>query len=171
MTTDDERHIERLVEELRAAGVRHLVATMVDSGSITRVKCFSLEDLASFVRSGSGFSILWALVLSNDHFTTTEAIKGPVGDIRMLPDPAAVVQLAATPEWAWAPMDLYDQEGAPLSLCPRGLPQADDGTGGRERLRRAHGLRARVVPRLRPRMTTPPCLCTAAPATAPTPGL
>jgi glutamine synthetase len=121
VTTDDERRLERLVDELRAAGVRHVVATMVDSGSITRVKCFSLEDLASFVRSGSGFSILWALVLTNDHFTTTEAIKGPVGDIRMLPDPAAVVQLAAMPEWAWAPMDLYDQEGAPLSLCPRGF--------------------------------------------------
>ena len=121
MTTDEERRLERLAEELRSAGVRHVVATMVDSGSITRVKCFSLEDLASFVRSGSGFSILWALVLSNDHFTTTEAIKGPVGDIRMLPDPAAVVQLAATPEWAWAPMDLYDQEGAPLSVCPRGF--------------------------------------------------
>ena len=42
------------MEELRAAGVRHVVATMVDSGSITLVKCFSLEDLASFVRLGLG---------------------------------------------------------------------------------------------------------------------
>ncbi len=121
MTTDDKRRIERLVEELRQSGVQHVVATMVDSGSITRVKCFGLDDLANFVRWGSGFSILWALVLSNDHFTTTEAIQGPVGDIRMLPDPDSVVQLAATPKWAWTPMDLYDQEGQPLSLCPRGF--------------------------------------------------
>ncbi len=121
MTTDDERSMERRVDELRSAGVRHVVATMVDAGSITRVKCFSLEDLPSFVRWGSGFSILWALVLSNDHFTRTEAIQGPVGDLRMLPDPDAVVQLHATPDWAWAPMDLYDQEGAPLPVCPRGF--------------------------------------------------
>lgn len=120
MTTDEERRIERRVEQLQATGVRHVVATMVDSGSITRVKCFGLEDLASFARSGSGFSILWALVLTNDQFTTTKAISGPVGDMRMLPDTEAIVQLAATPEWAWAPLDLYDQEGAPLPVCPRG---------------------------------------------------
>jgi len=121
VTADDEKRLERLVGELREAGVRHVVATMVDSGSITRVKCFSLDDLASFARWGSGFSILWALVLSNDHFTTTDAIRGPVGDMRMLPDPSVVVQLATTPKWAWTPMDLYDQEGVPLSLCPRGF--------------------------------------------------
>jgi len=121
VTADDEKSMERRVGELRDAGVRHVVATMVDSGSITRVKCFSLDDLAHFARSGSGFSILWALVASNDHFTTIDAIQGPVGDMRMLPDPKVVVQLAPTPTWAWTPMDLYDQEGAPLSVCPRGF--------------------------------------------------
>ncbi len=121
MTADDETRMEQLVARLREAGVKHVVATMVDSGSITRVKCFSLDDLASFARWGSGFSILWALVLSNDHFTTTEAIQGPAGDFRMLPDPEVVVQLATTPKWAWTPMDLYDQEGEPLSICPRGF--------------------------------------------------
>jgi glutamine synthetase len=121
VTTDEERRIGRLVEELRSAGVRHVVCTMVDSGSITRVKCFHLEELASFARSGSGFSMCWVLVLTNDHFTTTDSIGGPSGDLRMLPDTSAVVQLASTPSWAWAPMDLYDQEGEPLSLCPRGF--------------------------------------------------
>jgi glutamine synthetase len=115
----DEALMRRRVQELAEAGVRYVVASMVDSGSINRVKCFRLDDFARFARSGTGFSILWALVLSNDHFTTTDAIRGPVGDIRMLPDPTALVQLAATPEWAWAPMDLFDQEGAPLSICPR----------------------------------------------------
>jgi len=114
-----ERALRGRVEELRAAGVRNVLCTMVDSGSITRVKCFRLDDLEYFARSGTGFSILWALVLTNDHFTTTAAIRGPVGDMRMLPDTDALVQLAATPEWAWAPLDLYDQEGEPLSICPR----------------------------------------------------
>jgi glutamine synthetase len=119
VTADKEQRLRRRTEELRAAGVRYVVCTVVDSGSITRVKCFPLEELEHFARSGSGFSILWALVLSNDHFTTTEAISGPVGDMRMLPDTDAIVQLAATPEWAWAPLDLFDQEGQPLSVCPR----------------------------------------------------
>lgn len=124
LTTDgalelDEVSACRRVQELADAGVRYVVSTMVDSGSITRVKCFRLDDFMHFARSGSGFSILWALVLSNDQFTRTEAIQGPVGDIRMLPDPSALVRLASNPEWAWAPMDLYDQEGTPLSVCPR----------------------------------------------------
>ena len=121
MTAEEEKRIELLVHQLREAGVQHVIATMVDSGSITRVKCFSLDDLASFARWGSGFSILWALVQSNDHFTNTEAIRGPVGDMRMLPDTNVVVQLASTPEWAWTPMDFYDQEGNPLPVCPRGF--------------------------------------------------
>lgn len=112
---------ERLVSELREAGVRYVVSTMVDSGSITRVKCFSLDDLPSFARWGSGFSACWARVLSNDHFTETAFLQGPVGDMRMLPDLAAVVQLGVTPDWAWAPMDFYDQEGAPYPYCPRGF--------------------------------------------------
>jgi len=119
VAADKEQRLRRKIEELRAAGVRHVVCTMVDSGSITRVKCFHLEDLEHFAHSGSGFSILWALVLSNDHFTTTEAISGPVGDMRMLPDTDALVQLAASPAWAWVPLDLFDQEGQPLAVCPR----------------------------------------------------
>ena len=112
MSSVDEGQLGALVARLRDAGVRHVVATMVDSGSITRVKCFDLGDLASFARSGSGFSTCWARVLSNDHFTSTEALRGPVGDMHMLPYTAHVVQLAIAPKWAWTPMDLYDQEGA-----------------------------------------------------------
>jgi len=121
VTADDEKRMEQLVGELREAGVRHVVTTMVDSGSITRVKCFDLDDLATFARSGSGFSTCWARVMSNDHFTTTKALQGPVGDMRMLPDTASVVQLAATPKWAWTPLDLFDQEGEPFAYCPRGF--------------------------------------------------
>ena len=121
MRSVDEKHLEALVASLRDAGVKHVVATMVDSGSITRVKCFDVDDLPSFARSGSGFSTCWARVLTNDHFTSTPSLAGPVGDMRMLPDTRSVVQLAPTPAWAWAPMDLYDQEGEPFAYCPRGF--------------------------------------------------
>jgi glutamine synthetase len=115
----DEQQLEALTGSLRDAGVKHVVTTMVDSGSITRVKCFEVGDLPSVARSGSGFSTCWARVLTNDHFTSTPSLDGPTGDMRMLPDTAKVVQLAATPAWAWAPLDLYDQEGAPFAYCPR----------------------------------------------------
>ncbi len=114
-----EDRLRERIDELRSAGVRYVIASMVDSGSINRVKCFRLDDLEGFVRSGSGFSNAWALVLSNDHFTVTDEVGGPVGDMRMVPDPEGLVQLAATPEWAWVPFDEYTQEGDPLPTCPR----------------------------------------------------
>jgi len=116
---DEENRVRQRVQELADAGVRYVVASMVDSGSINRVKCFRLDDFEHVARSGSGFSTAWALVLSNDHFIRTDSVGGPVGDMRMLPDPAALVQLAATPEWAWTALDQYGQDGSPLPTCPR----------------------------------------------------
>jgi glutamine synthetase len=115
----DEARLRQRVEELHESGVRHVCASMVDSGSINRVKCFALDKLEQFVRSGSGFSTSWALALSNDHFAYTPEVGGPVGDMRMVPDPESLVQLAATPEWAWVAMDFFTQGGEPLSTCTR----------------------------------------------------
>ena len=109
-------------------------------------------------------------VLTNDHFTTTEAITGPVGDMRMLPDTRRVVQLAATPEWAWAPMDLYDQEGEPLAYCPRGFLKRMIAQAARARLRgrMAYEFEWFLGVALAP--TARWSRCIAGPATAPTPG-
>ncbi|MGD0999007.1 MAG: glutamine synthetase family protein [Thermoleophilia bacterium] len=92
---------------------------MVDSGGINRVKCVPLDKLAQATRSGMGFSRLWATALSNDHFTATDALSGPSGDIRLLPDPASLVQLVATPAWAWAALDQYEQDGEVFACCQR----------------------------------------------------
>jgi glutamine synthetase len=115
----DEARLRQQVEELRDAGVRYVCASMVDSGSINRVKCFALDKLEQFVRSGSGFSTSWALALSNDQVIRIPDLGGPVGDMCMVPDPDSLVALAATPEWAWVAMDFYTQDSESLPTCTR----------------------------------------------------
>ena len=68
--------------------------------------------------------------MSNDEFALLPGyIDGPSGDLRLRPDPAATVPLAAMPGWAWAPVDQYTQEGEPFPACPRRVRSADGGGG------------------------------------------
>ena len=111
--------LSEAIERLRTDGVRHVVCSMVDSGGINRIKCVPLDKLTRATRSGIGISQCWATALSNDHFTATDALGGPRGDIRLLPDPASLVQLHATPAWAWAALDQYAQDGGVFPCCQR----------------------------------------------------
>ncbi|HEY5113817.1 MAG TPA: hypothetical protein VIJ45_06880 [Coriobacteriia bacterium] len=97
METDTEIRLKESIVQLGAAGVRYVCGSMVDSGSINRVKCVPLDKLERATRSGIGISKCWATALSNDHIIATEALGGPTGDIRLLPDPGSLVQLVATP--------------------------------------------------------------------------
>lgn len=107
------------IDGLRLLGTRYVCLSMVDSGGINRVKCVPLDKLARATRSGIGISRCWATALSNDHFTATDVLGGPSGDIRLLPDPASLVQLVATPAWAWAALDQYEQDGEVFPCCQR----------------------------------------------------
>ncbi|MCX4098836.1 glutamine synthetase family protein [Nocardia sp. alder85J] len=51
------------------------------------------------------------MFLSDDSIVAGRYAGGPVGDLRLHPDPDRVVVSAAMPGWAWAPGDRYDQEG------------------------------------------------------------
>lgn len=92
----------------------------VDPSTIVRVKTVPVARFAQVVSSGAGLSTLFNVATSNDQFALLPGyIDGPSGDLRLRPDPAATVPLAAMPGWAWAPVDQYTQEGAPYPGCPR----------------------------------------------------
>lgn len=105
---------------LRADGVRYVCGSLLDSGGINRTKCFPLAKLRGASRSGVGLSRCWATSLSNDHFAAIEEWGAPsTGDLRLVPDLSAIVQLAATPRWAWVPLDQYEQDGSVFAGCQR----------------------------------------------------
>jgi glutamine synthetase len=107
---------------LREAGVAAVVLGFVDPSMIVRAKAVPIGRFAEVAASGVGLSTLFNVAISNDQFATLPGyIDGPSGDLRLRPDPAATVPLAAMPGWAWAPVDQYTQAGEPYPACPRGF--------------------------------------------------
>ena len=92
----------------------------VDPAMIVRTKTIPIDRFESVAESGVGLSTLFNVAMSNDEFALAAGyIDGPSGDLRLRPDPAATVPLAALPGWAWAPVDQYTQSGDPYPGCPR----------------------------------------------------
>ena len=111
------QHAERLV----AAGVVGVALTWVDTGGITRVKAVPTAALARAAAWGVGATPLFDFFLPDDSITTGRYSGGPTGDLRLLPDLARLVPLAAQPGWAWAPVDRWTQQGSRHPQCSRAL--------------------------------------------------
>ena len=92
---------------------------MVDNPGVTRVKTIPLRRFAEVAKFGVGLSSTFAVFLSDDTMTSAPGFEGPSGDVRLVPDPAATVALAAVPGWAASPVDQMDQDGGPWVACPR----------------------------------------------------
>ena len=126
MSRPDERPtdgpgVESWLEE---RGVHAVALGFVDPSAIVRVKTIPRERFAHVASSGVGLSTLFNVAMSNDEFALTPGyVDGPSGDLRLRPDPAATVPLAAMPGWAWAPVDQFTQEGEPYEACPRAFTQ------------------------------------------------
>jgi glutamine synthetase len=111
---------EGVARWLRDAGVSVVALPFVDPSAIVRVKTIPVERFAYVAEHGVGLSTLFNVAMSNDQFALKAGfIDGPSGDLRLRPDPAAAVPLAAMPGWAWAPVDQYTQDGEPFAACPR----------------------------------------------------
>src|SRR5438067_13021932 len=108
-----------LTESLSARGVRLVAFSQVDNAGVTRVKSVPVSLLERAVRYGVGMSPVFEVFLVDDTITSSEEVGGPVGDLRLMPDPWAVRTLAAQPGWAWAPVDKHTQEGEVYPGCQR----------------------------------------------------
>ncbi|MFJ9952653.1 glutamine synthetase [Kitasatospora sp. NPDC091207] len=107
--------------ELSSDGINGVVFGWVDNAGITRVKSVPLTQLVHAATYGVGALPCFDLSLVDDSFATTPSSAGPVGDLRLVPDLDRLAPLAAQPGWAWAPADLYTQDGAPHPGCQRGF--------------------------------------------------
>jgi glutamine synthetase len=108
-----------LTESLAKRGVRAVAMSQVDNCGVTRVKSVPLSLLERAVASGVGMSPVFEVFMVNDGITSSDEVGGPVGDLRLMPDPAALKVLAAQPGWAWAPVDKRTQEGDDYPGCQR----------------------------------------------------
>lgn len=113
------RRGERLVDELRARDVSLVALTYVDNSGIARVKGVPVERLADAAAWGVGMSPVFDAFVLDDSITSSPSAGGPVGDLRLVPDLDALVELAAQPGWAWAPVDRWEQSGERHRQCQR----------------------------------------------------
>jgi len=109
-----------LAAELKAKGVRALTVTWCDSNGIQRSRTAPIDKLASAVERGMGCSFLFAVFDSHDHIHWgVEGVDTPTGDFRLKAVPERIVQLAGQPAFAWAPGQLWTQEGPRWEHCYR----------------------------------------------------
>jgi glutamine synthetase len=108
-----------VTESLSAHGVRAVALSQVDNAGVTRVKTVPVSLLERAVKYGIGMSPVFEVFMVNDSITSSDEVGGPVGDLRLMPDPWALKVLAAQPGWAWAPVDKHTQEGEVYPGCQR----------------------------------------------------
>ena len=109
-----------LAAELKAKGVRALTVAWCDSNGIQRSRSAPIDKLASAVERGMGCSFLFAVFDSHDHIHWgVEGVNTPTGDFRLKAVPERIVQLAGQPAFAWAPGQLWLQEGPRWEHCYR----------------------------------------------------
>ena len=120
MTAYSDHAIEELIEQLRLRGVTTIIGTFVDNAGVARAKQVPLERLAALHRSGLGASYSWATFCVDDHLPLTPYFS-VVGDMRMKADLSALRVLGGGA--AWAPLNIFDQDGTPLSHCARSALQ------------------------------------------------
>jgi glutamine synthetase len=103
--------------ELSAAGVRVLVGSLVDMAGVARAKTVPLRRAGDFHRAGMGASPTWNVFCIDNTIAFTDRL-GAVGDLRLRADLEAARPIGDG--CAWAPAELFDQDGEPSPGCARG---------------------------------------------------
>jgi glutamine synthetase len=95
--------------------VRFLYA---DHGGIIRGKAAGADRLVQRMASGIGHTVAMMAMSMLDHLQPVEGM-GPVGEVRIVPDPATFVTLPYAPGAGAMLADLVLPDGTPWDACPR----------------------------------------------------
>jgi glutamine synthetase len=105
-------------DRLADADVRLLSGSVVDPAGVIRAKHVPLHRASVFHVAGMGASPSWNVFCVDNAIAFTPRF-GVVGDLRLRADVTALRVLGAG--LAWAPAEMFDQDGAPAPVCTRGL--------------------------------------------------
>lgn len=109
---------ERLTQEAEHAGVRLVRFLYTDNGGIIRGKATNVRDLAHRIGDGIGLTLAMQAMNMLDQLAPVEGM-GPVGEIRLTPDPASFKLLPYAPGSAAMTSDMIKLDGTPWEACPR----------------------------------------------------
>ena len=111
---------EQVVNACIQAGVRLIRFLYVDNGGTIRGKLVPIDRLASRLDSGQGLTVAMQAMNMLDQLQTVEGM-GPVGEIRLVPDPESFVILPYAPNSAAMMSDMIQLDRTPWGACPRGF--------------------------------------------------
>lgn len=103
---------------LHSAGIELIVGTVVDMAGVIRAKAVAAKRVESFHRPGLGASpTVNAFCVDGVGIAHTPEI-GVTGDLRLRLETGSVAPIGD--QIAWAPAELFDQQGVPDPGCARG---------------------------------------------------
>ena len=117
-TRRSRRPASTLTEQARRAGVRLVRFLYTDNGGITRGKATHVDGLAHRLTDGIGLTVAMQAMNMLDQLQPVEGL-GPVGEIRLVPDPKTFTVLPYAPHAAAMTSDMRTLDGAPWDACPR----------------------------------------------------
>jgi glutamine synthetase len=108
----------RVVAACEDAGVELVRFLYVDHGGVVRGKATSTARLAERLQTGIGLVTGMQAMSMLDELAPVAGL-GPVGEVRLVPDPDSLVVLPYAPGAAAMTADLVRLDGQPWEACPR----------------------------------------------------
>src|SRR5262245_51096869 len=101
-----------VTEQARSAGVRLVRFLYTDNGGITRGKSTHVEGLGARLTDGIGLTVAMQAMNMLDQLQPVDGL-GPVGEIRLMPDPRTFTVLPYAPHTAAMTSDMCTLDGTP----------------------------------------------------------
>jgi glutamine synthetase len=108
----------RVVQRAEAEGLDLIRFLYVDHGGVVRGKATSRSRLAERLTTGIGLTLAMQAMTMLDELQPVDGM-GPVGEIRLLPDPDSFVALPYAPAAGAMVADMIKLDGQPWEACPR----------------------------------------------------
>src|SRR6266545_7289316 len=109
---------DSIVQQAHDAGVRLVRFLYCDNGGTIRGKATALSGLGGRLADGIGLTVAMMAMNGLDQLQPVEGM-GPVGEIRLVPDPASFAVLPYAPHSAAMSCDMLTGDRTPWGACPR----------------------------------------------------
>lgn len=109
---------EEVVQAARSAGLRLIRFLYCDNGGIIRGKLTHIDGLERRLKGGLGLTVAMQAFNMLDHLVPFEGM-GPVGEVRLIPDPDTFKLLPYARSSGAMVSDLLTLDGKPWEACPR----------------------------------------------------
>ena len=109
---------EQVIQDARDAGIRLVRFLYCDNGGIIRGKACHIDHLEDRMKGGIGLTVAMQAFNILDHLIPFEGM-GPVGEVRIFPDPATFKILPYANRTAAMVSDLLTLDKQPWAACPR----------------------------------------------------